>query len=116
MLILNAALILVHPQPDTLQEGFAADLMAIYALLIQQPLDDVLRGDTGVIFSRHPQGVITPHAVVANEDIFNGGGDGVSTVKRARGMGWRDTGNKRCSGSAGLWRAGASFFPVAIPF
>ena len=116
MLILNAALILVHPLPDTLQEGFAADLMAIYALLIQQPLDDVLRGDTGVIFSRHPQGVITLHAMVANEDIFNGGGDGVTKVKRARDIGWRHTDNKRCTGRTGLWLEVASFFPEAIPF
>ena len=84
MLILDAALILVHPLPDTLQEGFAADLMAIYAFLIQQPLDDVLRGDTGVIFSRHPQGVVALHAMVANGDILNGSGDGVTKVKRAR--------------------------------
>ncbi len=116
MLILDAALILVHPLPDTCQEGFAADLMAIYALLIQQPLDDVLRGDTGVIFSRHPQGVVALHAMVANEDIFNGSGDGVTKVKRARDIGRRHTDNKRCAGRTGLWLEVASFFPEAIPF
>src|SRR2546421_6345484 len=115
MLILNAALILVHPLPDTLQEGFAADLMAIYALLIQQPLDDVLRGDTGVILSRHPQGVIALHAMVANEDIFNGGGDGVTKAKRSRGIWWRHTDNKRSTGRTGLWLEVAPFFPAAIP-
>src|SRR5436305_13981604 len=90
--------------------------MAIYALLIQQPLNDVLRGDTGVIFSRHPQGVVALHAMVANKDIFNGGCDGVTKVKRTRDIRWRHADDKRRTGRTGLWLEVASFFLDALPF
>src|SRR5438034_10594453 len=102
MLILYAALILVYPLPDTFQEGFAADLMAIYALLIQQPLDDVLRGDTGVIFSRHPQVVVALHPMVENKDILNGGCDGMTWVKCTRDIRWLHADDRRSTGRTGL--------------
>ncbi len=52
MLILDAALILIYPLPDALQEGFAANLVTIGTLLRQQSLNDGLCGDAGVIFCR----------------------------------------------------------------
>src|SRR2546427_13030288 len=89
MLVLNAALILVHPGPNTLHEGGSPNLVAIRSLRCQQALYHGLGSDAGVIFARHPESVVAAHAVIADQDVFNGGGDGVSKVECTRYVGWR---------------------------
>src|SRR6266702_678226 len=48
MLILNPALILLHPLPDTLQKCFTPDLMSIRPLAGKQSLHDGLGGNARV--------------------------------------------------------------------
>ena len=80
MLILNATFILIHPLPDTLDKSLASDRMTIRSLLGQQSLNHRLCCNTGVIFTRNPECVITFHAMISNKHIFNRGSYGVSKM------------------------------------
>src|SRR5438132_1208889 len=95
VLVLNTALVLVHPLPDTVEESFAANRVAIGSFLCQESLNHILGSDARVIFARHPQGIIAFHSMVANEYIFDGGGNGVAQVQRTGHVGWGHADYKR---------------------
>ena len=80
MLVLNTTLVLLHPLPDTLYKGFATNFMTVQALFCQLSLNDDLGSYAGVIFTWHPQSFIPQHAMIANKNILNGGGDSVAQV------------------------------------
>ena len=116
MLILNAALIAVHPLPDTFQEGLAPDSVAVGSFCCQQALHYGLRRDTGMIFSRHPKRIIALHTVIANQDIFDGGGYGMPQVQRTRNIRRRHANDKgRLCDVATRFKV-AALFPETIPF
>src|SRR5262245_62384662 len=76
-----------NPLPDTGYEGLAAHLMPVHALSGDLALDDGLGGDAGVVLAGHPQRLVAAHAVVADHDVFNGGGKRVAKVQRAGDVG-----------------------------
>ena len=66
----NATLVLVLPAPDTLNEGFAADVVASLSLEFEEPfLHHGLRCDAGVVGTGLPEGVVAPHAVPPDEQV-----------------------------------------------
>ena len=75
---------LLLPFPDAFDEFFAAEVMARDALGVQLAFDDDLRGDTGVVGARHPQGVFAEHAVIAGEAVHDRLVEGVAHVQGAR--------------------------------
>ena len=115
MLILNTALVLVHPLPDTLEEGRAANRVTVGSLLGQQSLDHRLRSNPGVIFTWHPQGIVTFHAVVANKYILDSGSNGVTQVQRTGHIGWRHADDKRRT-SCIATRLEVAALPETVPF
>src|SRR5258707_14610589 len=116
MLVLNTALVLVHPLPDTLEEGRAANRVTVGSLLGQQSLDHRLRSNPGVIFTWHPQGIVTFHSVVANKNILYGAGNGVRQVHRRVPVGPRNADGKPGRGSVGTWLLEAALFPQNVIF
>ena len=69
----NAAAELVLPRPDALQELLTAEVVTGQALLLAEVLLYFDLGcDTGVVGARHPQCLISLHALGANEDILQG--------------------------------------------
>src|SRR6185312_11723474 len=95
VLVLDTVLVLAYPLPDALDERLAAQFVAGDALAGQLPLDDGLRGDARVILAGNPQCRIAQHAVIADHDVFERGGDGVAQVQRAGHIGRRHTDDER---------------------
>ena len=116
MLVLNTALVLVHPLPDTVEESFAANRVAIGSFLCQESLNHILGSDARVIFARHPQGIIAFHSMVANEYIFDGGGNGVAQVQRTGHVGWGHADYKRWTSRIAIRLEVAALFPETVPF
>jgi hypothetical protein len=68
----DAFLVLVLPLPDALDKALSAEVMAGFALQLEESLfDDCLRGDPCVVCSGHPQGVVSLHAVPAGEQVLH---------------------------------------------
>ena len=78
------------PFPDALDEPFPPQFVAGCALGQELALDDVLRGDPGVVGARLPQGGVAPHAMPADEDVLQRVVQGVTEVERARDVRRRD--------------------------
>ena len=79
----DAGLVLLFPVPDTFDQGLAANIMPRFAFQLEQTLfHNGLRGDTGVIRPRHPQRVLSQHAVPARQHILHDVVHGVSHVQR----------------------------------
>jgi len=72
------------PFPHLFQEFLAAEVMALDALGVELALDHDLRGDAGVVGARLPQGVVTLHAVQADERIHQGVLEGVAQCAACR--------------------------------
>jgi hypothetical protein len=78
------------PLPDALDEGLASQVVAGLALLAQLTLDDVLRGDTGVVHAGLPQRLVPLHALAARESVDERVLEGVAQVQAARDIRRRD--------------------------
>ncbi len=74
---------LVHELPHPLEVALAAKRGAALALLGDDPVEDELRGDAGVVDAREPQRVVAAHAVVSDEGVLDGRRQGVAEVERA---------------------------------
>ena len=59
------------PFPDLVEELFAAQIVAALAFGLELTLYQHLRGDTGVVGARLPQGVATLHAAEADQGIHD---------------------------------------------
>ena len=77
----RAALLL--PLPDAIDEGLAAERMAVLALLLQLALDDDLRRDAGMVHARQPQRVVAAHAVPARQRVHDRLVERMAHVQRA---------------------------------
>ena len=86
------------PFPDLFQEGRAVDGGGIGAgaearqhdpLLGKLSFHYHLGGDTGMVGAGLPQHVATAHALIADENILQGEGQGMAHVQAARHIGWR---------------------------
>ena len=69
VLLVDAAAVLPHPLPGPLDERLAAEVVAREALLLELPLDHVLRGDAGVVLAGQPQRWLPLHPVPAHERV-----------------------------------------------
>ena len=67
----DAAADLADPLPDALLELLAAEVVAGHAFLGELLLDDVLRGDAGVVDARQPERGVAEHAVPADERVLD---------------------------------------------
>src|SRR3546814_7709935 len=82
---LAAALLL--PLPDPGDELLAAHVRAAFALGLKLPLDDHLRGDTGLVGADHPQSVLALQPRMARENILERVVERVADMERARDVG-----------------------------
>src|SRR2546426_5755972 len=89
--------------------------MPVYVLACQQAFNHILCGDACMVFARHPQGIVTAHTMVANEDIFYSGSDGVPQVQRAGHIRRRHADDEGGFGRITARFEVATFFPEAIP-
>lgn len=78
------------PLPDPLDEGLPAQVVPGLALLAQLALDDVLRGDTGVVHAGLPQRLVALHPLAARQGVDERVLEGVPQVERARDVRRRD--------------------------
>ena len=73
-----------------LDERLATDVLSRAPLLRELLLDDVLRGDPGVVVAGLPEGVEPAHAVPARQDILDRAVQGMPHVQLARDVRGRD--------------------------
>ncbi len=82
---------LLEPLPRELDERLATDVLSRAPLLRELLLDDVLRGNPGVVVAGLPEGVEPAHAVPARQDILDRAVQGMAHVQPARDVRGRDT-------------------------
>ncbi len=68
-LLKDRSAIVLLPLPDALDKGLAAELLARCAFRGQLALDEHLRGDAGVVRSRHPQDLAPEHAPPTSKNV-----------------------------------------------
>ena len=99
----------VLPLPDALDERFAAEVVAMFALGVELALDHHLRGDAGVVGARLPQRVVAAHAVLARERVHERVLERVAHVQRAGDV------RRRQHDAVGLGLRPAARTPRKIP-
>ncbi len=108
-LLADDVVVLLLDGPGTLQELLTSQILAAQPLFGKHTLDDVLRGDTGMVGSRHPQGALSAHAPVPDEDVLQGIVQGVAHVQDTGDVGrWHDN-------REGLLRIGRLEGPLLFP-
>ena len=88
MLLGNPGAILANPHPGSFDKGLAADVMAREPLPGKFPFDDVLGGDTGMVFAGDPQHTISTHPVPAHKRVRQGIFETMTKVEFTRHV-WR---------------------------
>ena len=88
------------PVPDAVDERLAAEIVARLSLGLQLALDHHLRGDSRVVGSRLPEGVLALHPGEADQDVLERVVERMPHVKAARDVGRRD--NDRIGGAVPL--------------
>ena len=81
---------LLLPLPDALDELLAAEFAPRRAFRVQEPLDDHLRGDAGVVHARLPQCLVATHSLVTRQRVHDRVLERVPHVQGARHVGRRD--------------------------
>src|ERR1700741_3990236 len=81
---------LLLPLPDPGDEGLPPEVLLGLALLLELPLDHVLRRDARVVGARHPERVVAVHPLVADQDVLERVVERVAEVERAGHVGRRD--------------------------
>ena len=81
---------LILPFPDFLEEFLTAQVVAILALGFELTLHQHLRGDTGVVGTRLPQGVATLHAAETDQGVHDRVVEAVTHVQAAGDVRRRD--------------------------
>ncbi len=64
--------VLLSPLPDLVDERLPAQIVPRYAFRRQGLFHHVLRSDTGMVGTRHPQRVVSVHPLVADHDVLQG--------------------------------------------
>ena len=82
-LVHDPAAVLLLPGPDVLQELLTPDPSAVHSLLGKVPLDEHLRGDSGVVGAGQPENVPALHALPAHGDVDLRGLEHVPHVQRS---------------------------------
>ena len=113
-LVHDAAAVLFAPVPAFLQKALAAQVSLLDPLLAQSVDDLDLGGDTGMVGTGLPEGVISLHPLIADQDILEGVVQGVAHVELAGDVGRRDHDGE---GGPGMIHLGVKvffFFPVFV--
>ena len=110
---------LLFPLPDLLHELFAAQVVARDLLRVELALDHDLRGDAGVVGTRHEHRVVARHAVIAHQAVHDG-----LVERMAHVQGTGDVGRGELDAVGLFARAGfhvaasleiAALFPQVVP-
>ena len=109
------------PLPDTFEEFFAAQIVAMpdFTGFFQRSLDDGLRGDTGVVGAGQPEDFPAVHARLATENVLNGVVEDMPHREHAGDIRWRD--DDRISGpfggnARGIGGEATLLHPKIVPF
>ncbi len=119
-LLEDDAAVLLLPFPDAVDQGIAAEVIAVPDLagLAEGFLDDVLGGDAGVIGAGEPEDLLAFHAGLAGEDVLDGVVEDVAEGEDAGDVWGRDDDGigRACWRHAG-WVCGetALFHPEVVP-
>ena len=116
-LVDNGRAVFLFPLPDLFNERLAAHVGAGWQALFGQHLFDLqLGGDTGVVLSGLPQGVMAAHPVPAHQHILQGVVKGMTDVQRAGDIGRRDHDGKGFRALFGIRAClkGAAAFPSLV--
>ena len=92
---LDGSRIFFLPLPGALQELLPSQLLLVNAFLFQLVGHLHLRGDSSVICSRDPEGVVALHPLIADQDILQGVVKSVAHVQLSGNVRWR---HHRCKG------------------
>ena len=103
------------PLPHPLDEGVAADLVAVEAFLGQLPLHDVLGGDAGVVGAGQPQSGVALHPLAADGGVDQRVLEGVAHVERAGDVGRRDHDAERLAALVDLGPERPRLLPDRVP-
>ena len=82
-LVVDDVAVLVDPLPDAVEERLAPEVVPGDPFEGQRSLHHHLRGDARVVLPGKPERLVTPHAVVASQRVFDRGPLGVSQVQLA---------------------------------
>ena len=102
------------PGPDPLQELLPAQVAPVEALLVQLALDHHLGRDAGVVHARLPERVAAGHPVVADQDVLDREGQGVTDVQAARDVGRRHGDGIGLGLGRGIGGEGAGLLPLFV--
>ncbi len=119
-LLEDDAAVLLLPFPDAVDEGIAAEVIAVPDLagLAEGFLDDVLGGDAGVIGAGEPEDFLAFHAGLAGEDVLDGVVEDVPEGEDAGDVGRRDDdgiGRACWRHAGGVCGETAVFHPEVVP-
>ena len=86
--------VLLFPGPGAFEKLLAPDFLAAGALRFQGAFHLQLRGDSGMVGARHPQGGNALHAVVADHQVFHADEHGMPEMQFAGHVGRGDRDHK----------------------
>ena len=95
LLAADLAVIFVLPVPHLLHEAFPSQVVTGSTAFGQFAFDDILGGDSGMIGARHPQSRPAGHAVIADQHVLDGAGDGMAQMEYASYIGRRHGDDER---------------------
>lgn len=105
---------LALPLPDAVDEGLAPQVVAGLALLGELTLDNVLRGDTGVVHAGLPQRLVALHPLAPGEGVDQRVLEGVPQVEAARDVRRRDDDGERRLVARRVGLEVTTFYPALI--
>ncbi len=103
-----------HPLPHALQEALSPQVVAGEVLLEELLLHHVLGGYAGVIYPGQPEGGVALHAMPADEQVLDGGSEGMAQVQLARNVRGRHDDGEGMLGGIGVSGEVVSLQPEAV--
>ena len=89
-LVDDRAAFFLPPLPNFVDKGLAPQLVPAFTLACQLPFNDILGGDTGMVRSRNPHGVIPAHTVITGQDILQSVVEGMTDMQHSCDVRRRD--------------------------
>ena len=103
------------PFPHPLNEGVAAHFTAIDILFGKLAFDNHLRGDAGMVLTRLPERITTPHTVVSDQQILQREGQRVPHMKAAGDIRRRHHDGIGCRRRGWITGKGTAGLPALVP-
>ena len=111
----DGAVALPAPLPDTREERFAAQLVAVRPLLDQLFLDDVLGSNAGVVGPGQPQHVVARHPLPTADDVRQRLIERMPDMQHPGDVGRRQDHAEDGTRRSGIRAEGAGRLPEGIP-